>query len=259
MLHVRTSGLVLAIAAAVTPFAAACSSPTPEPVSTTSAAASVATPAAPPNEPTLRFVQSNGIRMRVAEMGKGPLVILLHGFPESWYRGGISSRLSPRLAIDVVAPDLRGYGKSDKPAAVEDYDIHKLTADIVGLYRRARREDLHPDRTRLGGRHRLAQPAPAPRAVHGPGGDERAIRRPPGVLAAGDAPRSSQATISITPCIFRSPASLKKNSTQIRADSSAGSISPPIRRVSLRRSPTASELPEGGFRGWARPRDCPIG
>ena len=77
MLHVRTSGLIFAIAAAVAPFAAACSSPTPEPASTTSAAASVATPAAPPNEPTLRFVQSNGIRMRVAEMGKGPLVILL--------------------------------------------------------------------------------------------------------------------------------------------------------------------------------------
>ena len=106
MLHARTSGLVLAIAAAVTPFAAACSSPTPEPASTTSAAASVATAAAQPNEPTLRFVQSNGIRMRVAEMGKGPLVILLHGFPESWYWWRHYSL--PALAkagYHVVAPD----------------------------------------------------------------------------------------------------------------------------------------------------------
>ena len=133
MLHARTSGLILAVAAAVTPFAAACSSPTPEPASTTSPAASVATPAAHPNEPTLRFVQSNGIRMRVAEMGKGPLVILLHGFPESWYSWRHQLPALAKAGYHVVAPDLRGYGKSDKPAAVEDYDIHKLTADIVGL------------------------------------------------------------------------------------------------------------------------------
>ena len=133
MVHVRTSGLVLAIAAAVAPFATACSSSTPEPDSTMPAAASVARPAAPSDEPTLRFVQSNGIRMRVAEMGKGPLVILLHGFPESWYSWRHQLPALANAGYRVVAPDLRGYGKSDKPAAVEDYDIHKLTADVVGL------------------------------------------------------------------------------------------------------------------------------
>jgi pimeloyl-ACP methyl ester carboxylesterase len=129
VLHARTSGLILAVAAAVVLFAAACSSPTPGPASTTS----VASPAADPNEPTLRFVQSNGIRMRVAEMGKGPLVILLHGFPESWYSWRHQLPALAKAGYRVVAPDLRGYGKSDKPAAVEDYDIHKLTADVVGL------------------------------------------------------------------------------------------------------------------------------
>jgi predicted alpha/beta-fold hydrolase len=129
VLHARTSGLVLAVAAAVAPLAAACSGPRSEPASTTSAAA----PAAHPTEPTLRFVQSNGIRMRVAEVGKGPLVILLHGFPESWYSWRHQLPALAQAGYHVVAPDLRGYGKSDKPATVEDYDIHKLTADVVGL------------------------------------------------------------------------------------------------------------------------------
>src|SRR5262245_35719312 len=126
VLDARTSGLSLALAAAVALFAAACSGPTPGPASTTSPAASVATPAAHPSAPTLRFVQSNGIRMRVAEMGKGPLVILLHGFPESWYSWRHQLPALAKAGYRVVAPDLRGYGKSDKPAAVEDYDIHKL-------------------------------------------------------------------------------------------------------------------------------------
>src|SRR6186713_3103280 len=132
VLHVRMSGLVLAIAAAVASFAAACSSP-PEPASTMSAAASVATPAAPANEPTLRFVQSNGIRMRVAEMGKGPLVLFLHGFPESWYSWRHQLPALAKAGYHAVAPDLRGYGKSDRPPAVEDYDIRHLAADAVGI------------------------------------------------------------------------------------------------------------------------------
>jgi pimeloyl-ACP methyl ester carboxylesterase len=84
-------------------------------------------------QPVLRFVQSNGIRMRIAEMGSGPLVLLLHGWPESWYSWRHQLPAIAKAGFHVVAPDMRGYGRTDKPAAVEDYDIHHLTADVVGL------------------------------------------------------------------------------------------------------------------------------
>ena len=85
------------------------------------------------DEPTLRYIQSNGIRMRIAEMGKGPLVILVHGWPESWYSWRHQLPALAAAGYHVVAPDMRGYGKSDKPQSVEDYDIHHVTGDIVGI------------------------------------------------------------------------------------------------------------------------------
>ncbi len=84
-------------------------------------------------QPALRFIESNGIRMRIAEMGKGPLVILVHGWPESWYSWRHQMPAIAAAGYHVVAPDMRGYGKTDKPAAVEDYDIQHLTGDLVGI------------------------------------------------------------------------------------------------------------------------------
>jgi pimeloyl-ACP methyl ester carboxylesterase len=84
-------------------------------------------------QPTLRHIESNGIRMRIAEMGKGPLVLLVHGWPESWYSWRHQLPAIAAAGYRVVAPDMRGYGKSDQPAAVEDYDIHHVTADLVGI------------------------------------------------------------------------------------------------------------------------------
>jgi len=84
-------------------------------------------------EPTLRTIQSNGINMRIAEMGKGPLVILVHGWPESWYSWRHQLPALAAAGYHAVAPDMRGYGKTDKPKAVEDYDIHHVTADLVGI------------------------------------------------------------------------------------------------------------------------------
>lgn len=80
-----------------------------------------------------RMVETNGIKLRVAEMGKGPLVILIHGWPESWYSWRHQIPAIAAAGYHVIAPDMRGYGGSDKPAAVEDYDINHLSADIVGL------------------------------------------------------------------------------------------------------------------------------
>jgi pimeloyl-ACP methyl ester carboxylesterase len=90
-------------------------------------------PIQPTPQPTLRYIESNGIRMRIAEMGSGPLVILVHGWPESWYSWRHQLPALAAAGLHAVAPDMRGYGKSDKPAAVEDYDIHHVTGDIVGI------------------------------------------------------------------------------------------------------------------------------
>jgi pimeloyl-ACP methyl ester carboxylesterase len=78
-------------------------------------------------------VQSNGIKMRVAEMGSGPLVVLLHGWPESWYSWRYQLPELAKAGYHVVAPDMRGYGATDAPPSVEDYTIQKLAADVVGL------------------------------------------------------------------------------------------------------------------------------
>jgi pimeloyl-ACP methyl ester carboxylesterase len=79
------------------------------------------------------MIKSNGINMRIAEMGKGPLVILVHGWPESWYSWRNQIPALAAAGYHVVAPDMRGYGKTDKPASIEDYDINHVTADIVGI------------------------------------------------------------------------------------------------------------------------------
>jgi len=85
------------------------------------------------NGARLRFIESNGIRMRIAEMGEGPLVLLLHGWPESWYSWRHQLPALAEAGFRAVAPDLRGFGKSDAPEDVEQYDIVKLTADAVGV------------------------------------------------------------------------------------------------------------------------------
>ena len=87
---------------------------------------------APPG-PILRFIQTNGITMRIAEMGSGPLVILVHGWPESWYSWRHQIPVLAAAGFHVVAPEMRGYGKTEKPPAVEDYDIHHLSADVAGI------------------------------------------------------------------------------------------------------------------------------
>ena len=80
-----------------------------------------------------RTIDSHGVKLRVAEMGKGPLVILVHGFPESWYSWRHQIPALAAAGYRVVAPDMRGYGKSDKPGPVEDYDIKHLTGDLVAI------------------------------------------------------------------------------------------------------------------------------
>lgn len=74
-----------------------------------------------------------GTRIHCVEAGEGPLVLLVHGFPESWYSWRHQIPALAAAGYRVVAIDVRGYGRSSKPLAVEDYRMVRLVADNVGL------------------------------------------------------------------------------------------------------------------------------
>jgi pimeloyl-ACP methyl ester carboxylesterase len=80
-----------------------------------------------------RMVETNGIRMHVAEQGQGPLVLLCHGFPESWYSWRHQMRALADAGFRAVAPDMRGYGRTDAPAEIDQYSYFHLVGDLVGL------------------------------------------------------------------------------------------------------------------------------
>jgi pimeloyl-ACP methyl ester carboxylesterase len=86
-----------------------------------------------PAELTHRFVQTNGIKMHIAEQGEGPLVILCHGFPESWYSWRHQLKALSEAGYHVVAPDQRGYGQTEAPEAIDQYTQFHLVGDIIGL------------------------------------------------------------------------------------------------------------------------------
>ena len=80
---------------------------------------------------THRTVRANGIALHVAEMGTGPLVLLLHGFPQFWWTWRHQIIALADAGLHAVAVDLRGYGASDKPP--RGYDLPTLADDIAGL------------------------------------------------------------------------------------------------------------------------------
>jgi pimeloyl-ACP methyl ester carboxylesterase len=80
-----------------------------------------------------RKIETNNINMHITEEGEGPLVVLCHGFPESSYSWRHQLRALAEAGFHAVAPDQRGYGKTDKPEEIEAYNIFQLTGDIVGL------------------------------------------------------------------------------------------------------------------------------
>lgn len=76
---------------------------------------------------------ANGISMHVARQGEGPLVLLCHGFPESWYSWRHQLPVLAGAGYCAVAPDMRGYGRTDAPQAIEAYSVFALVGDLVGL------------------------------------------------------------------------------------------------------------------------------
>jgi pimeloyl-ACP methyl ester carboxylesterase len=80
-----------------------------------------------------RFIETNGIKMHIAEKGSGPLVLLCHGFPEFWDTWHAQISVLAAAGYHVVAPDQRGYGQTDQPEAIASYTLLHLVADLVGL------------------------------------------------------------------------------------------------------------------------------
>lgn len=82
-----------------------------------------------------RFIQTNGITLHIGVAGPddGPLVILLHGFPEFWYGWKKQISTLAEAGYRVIVPDQRGYNLSEKPTDVEEYTIDKLRDDVIGL------------------------------------------------------------------------------------------------------------------------------
>ena len=82
---------------------------------------------------TLRNIDTNGITLRAAVEGVGPLVLLVHGWPELWYSWRHQIRPLAEAGYRVVAPDVRGYGGSSTPQPVEAYAMAEMMAGLVGL------------------------------------------------------------------------------------------------------------------------------
>jgi pimeloyl-ACP methyl ester carboxylesterase len=80
-----------------------------------------------------QYIVTNGIRLHYVTQGEGPLIVLLHGFPEFWYSWRYQIPFLAEHGYTVVAPDLRGYNETDKPR--KGYDIPTLLRDIEGLIR----------------------------------------------------------------------------------------------------------------------------
>jgi pimeloyl-ACP methyl ester carboxylesterase len=85
------------------------------------------------SELTHRTVEANSLHIHFVEAGRGPVVILCHGFPESWYSWRHQLRALADTGYRAVAPDMRGYGQTDRPQEIEKYTLLHLVGDMVGL------------------------------------------------------------------------------------------------------------------------------
>jgi pimeloyl-ACP methyl ester carboxylesterase len=88
-----------------------------------------------------RFIEANGIRFHYVEQGSGPVVLLLHGFPECWYSWRNTLPALAAAGFRAVAPDMRGYNLTDKPR--DGYNIESLVEDIAALARALGEERMH--------------------------------------------------------------------------------------------------------------------
>ncbi len=78
-------------------------------------------------------IDSEGVNLKTLVEGEGPLVILLHGFPQCWYLWRNQIDAIAESGYQVAVPDQRGYGESDAPEDITDYDILHLTNDVKNI------------------------------------------------------------------------------------------------------------------------------
>lgn len=85
------------------------------------------------------YADSNGVKIHYASIGEGPLVVMIHGFPDFWYSWRHQMEV---LSSDfqVVAIDQRGYNKSDQPEGDENYDMRYLVGDVAAVIRHLGRD-----------------------------------------------------------------------------------------------------------------------
>lgn len=114
---------------------------------------------------THRTVRANGIALHVAELGDGPLVLLLHGFPQFWWAWQRQMRYLADAGYRAVAVDLRGFGNSDKPP--RGYDAPTLAADLTALVSALGEDDAMVVGTDLGGLLAWTMAATRPDVVRG--------------------------------------------------------------------------------------------
>jgi len=88
------------------------------------------------------FVPINGLQLHCVEQGSGPLVLLLHGWPEFWYswRHALKGLSGQYL---VVAPDMRGFNLSDRPEGIAPYALKELVRDVLGILDHYKAEKVH--------------------------------------------------------------------------------------------------------------------
>ena len=85
------------------------------------------------SKPDFRMIDTNGVKLRAALQGEGPLVVMVHGFPESWYSWRHQMAPLAAAGFTACAIDVRGYGGSDKPHAIEAYAMTEMAADVAGV------------------------------------------------------------------------------------------------------------------------------
>jgi len=83
--------------------------------------------------PVFEMIRANAVNLRCVVEGTGPLVVMIHGWPESWYSWRHQIGPLRDAGYRVVVPDVRGYGGSDAPREVEAYDMRSLIGDVLGL------------------------------------------------------------------------------------------------------------------------------
>ena len=89
------------------------------------------------------LIPTNGIKINTLIEGDGKPVIFVHGWPESWYSWRHQINPFKKAGYKVIIPDIRGYGRSEKPKNVNSYSLKEITNDLIGILDHLKEEEAH--------------------------------------------------------------------------------------------------------------------